>query len=369
MEPSNPELILSFTAPLVRLAHRKDQILDVCRRMIERAIQLAPKNSELHTELGYILFLKGDLTGCFESFKQGSSFDPHNVEALEGLIRWQIFSGHISEAEEQLVMFNELQSAMGSSAHIAYLNGSLTWKKTGDLKRTLNYLNSAIKAQIKLAKDTPLSLYYYRVVNPDFLLEVAGDYLDYCESGNNNQEDLTSYMQNVQDILDLVSRVVSGSNQALFMMAKVKLLLGDTHGAELRIAKSLQKSNANPSAHLLLAEIQLANNNFTSALSSLEMALSFDFEIRHNVNFHILKAKCLKKKGDLEEAVRVLVNTLSLPAVKEGINGNSFNLVLNNASKPRMKNTVPASSTQIASIYLEAIEANTSMKNNVNHLT
>jgi tetratricopeptide repeat protein 21B len=101
---------------------------------------------------------------------------------------------------------------------------------------------------------------------------------------------------------------------------------------------------------MLLAEIQISNECHSQALASLEMALSFDFEIRHNISFHLLKSVCLKKQGSIDEAISTLEIATNLTSVKDGISL----LLKKSSSKPSGKKT--ATPSEIASIYLELIE-------------
>lgn len=168
-------------------------------------------------------------------------------------------------------------------------------------------------------------------MNVDFLFTILNDYIQYCVVGKsqNEGEDITRKLQSLQEVLDTIIRVVPGSSEAFFYMAKTKFIQGDFAGAELRLNKCLAKNRSNSQvlltnlkAHMLLAEIHLAGDNYVQALSALEVALSFDFEIRHNISFHSLKAVCQKKQGALAEATSTLETALSISSVREGIVGN-----------------------------------------------
>lgn len=72
-------------------------------------------------------------------------------------------------------------------------------------------------------------------------------------------------------------------------------------------------------AYILQAEIFLAKEKYAVAMSSLDMALSHDFEVRNNVLFHLLKATCLMKLGNVEECVKDLQTAFQIKTVKEFI--------------------------------------------------
>jgi tetratricopeptide (TPR) repeat protein len=88
-------------------------------------------------------------------------------------------------------------------------------------------------------------------------------------------------LQPLQDALDTIIRFVPGSADCFFFMAKIKFLQGDFVGAELRLSKCININQSNSEAHILLSEIFIANKNYSKALSALDVALSFDFQIRY----------------------------------------------------------------------------------------
>ena len=50
-------------------------------------------------------------------------------------------------------------------------------------------------------------------------------------------------------------------------------------------------------AHLLLAQVQLHQGNFMNAQQSLEVGLSYNFEVREHPIYHLINAKVLKEQG------------------------------------------------------------------------
>nr|KAJ3420035.1 Tetratricopeptide repeat protein 21B [Polyrhizophydium stewartii] len=327
-EPRNHVLLYTTARPFVRLANKNPQVLDQCQRLVERAISLKSSTSDYHVELGYILFLQGTRAGsrsrARECYKAAATLDAHNVSALEGIIRCQIFSNEFDEAQEQLDIFNELQKSMGHRAEIAYLNAILSWKKHRDSMRRLQFLKEAVELQLQVVNSRPLSPEYYVSVNPTFLIEIVKDYMEHCISdGASDSQDvvLQPVLRIAQDLLEVICRIVPASTESLYFLAKAKLLLGDKMAAEIALSSCLKLNEANSKAHLLMAEIHMSSELFKPAIASLEMALSYDFEIRHRPLFHLLKARALKLQGSFDEALSVLKTAMTLPAVKDLVKG------------------------------------------------
>lgn len=262
------------------------------------------------------------------------------------MLRCQIDLGHYDAAEEQLAIFNQLSNTMGQSAQIAYLNSLLAWKKHGDSYKRLHYLKEAVGIQLQLVNSCNLSADYYVSIDPDFLLEIVKHYMDHCISdGNKDSVRLQPVIRIVQDLLEVICRIVPGSSESLYYLAKAKLLMGDTTGAELALASCIKHNESNSKvsrmrfngyvevvdnsfwlfqAYLLMAEIHMSNSLYKAALSSLETALGYNFDIRHQPEYHILKSRALKLNGLWEEALGVAKNALLLPAAKDMIKSNHF---------------------------------------------
>jgi hypothetical protein len=124
-------------------------------------------------------------------------------------------------------------------------------------------------------------------------------------------------------------------------------------------------------AHILAAQIHLANQYPKLAMQSLEMALSYNFEVRGIPLFHILKAKALKQQGQFEDALGILTAALNMPSVKDmstnKTSKTSKNLYLSLIveSKPtfqsKKSDTVPTMSER-ATLYIELADVQSKLK-------
>jgi tetratricopeptide (TPR) repeat protein len=143
------------------------------------------------------------------------------------------------------------------------------------------------------------------------------EYFDSLEKDERNLEDLKTY----QEFLDFLVRILPGSTETLFYMAKARLFFGDINGAELRLTKCLNQNQLYLDAHLLLCEVYLEGKSYTSALNALELSLSLDFSIRSMIKFHYLKGMCHKFLGNHSESVKSFKEGLGLPASKKYTEG------------------------------------------------
>jgi hypothetical protein len=99
----------------------------------------------------------GDLQKCKDAYEKATQIDPHDVAALEGIIRWLIYTEQYDTAQNHLEMFVELQRAVGASANIANLNSILALKKKGDLEGWLVNLKESLQIQLKSMQGQPIT--------------------------------------------------------------------------------------------------------------------------------------------------------------------------------------------------------------------
>jgi len=65
-------------------------------------------------------------------------------------------------------------------------------------------------------------------------------------------------------------------------------------------------------AHLLMAKISLSESNFRAALQSLEIGLSYNFELMESPVYHYVQACVQKEKGHHDDALKTLKQALKL---------------------------------------------------------
>ncbi len=185
LEPGNADILYEIARPFTRLANKNFKVLEECEKMVHESAQLS-NHPKYQLELGYIYFLMGlnrranlgELAKSKECYDRASSLDAHNVEAVEGSIRWLIYTDQLDEAQGQLEMFTELQRSVGLSAPIAHLNSILALKKHMNHELWLVNLKEALQVQLRTVQGKPITLQYYVHFNPEFILSIVRSYMD-----------------------------------------------------------------------------------------------------------------------------------------------------------------------------------------------
>jgi tetratricopeptide repeat protein 21B len=94
---------------------------------------------------------------------------------------------------------------------------------------------------------------------------------------------------------------------AQFLVAKAKYLSGDLKSAVSTLHHILDNlDSTSAESHLLMAQVQLQQGNYLNAQQSLEVGLSYNFEVREHPIYHLINAKVQKEQGDVKTAIKNL---------------------------------------------------------------
>ena len=151
------------------------RLLIRCSQLIEKAVELEPKNSAYRTELGHVRLLQDFISVAIESYRLAITLDDNNVEAMQGLIMGQLLNNETREAGQQLDFFNEM-GLSGSPGEIPYLNSLFDWKLNKDVSKRLEYIEKLYTDLQALSVSFAPSLQGYTIINPDLLLLASVNY-------------------------------------------------------------------------------------------------------------------------------------------------------------------------------------------------
>ncbi|XP_037095162.1 tetratricopeptide repeat protein 21B-like [Syngnathus acus] len=346
-EPQNPELALRMSLAFSRVCGRNETVLEQVFKMVEKAFDVTQENSELAAELGYLLVLQGKIKEATKWFKTAMTLDEMSLTALTGMIWCQLIEGSLEEAEKDLEFLMEIQQTSGKSGEILYLLALVAIKKHRPQEEITKLLKDAAETHFSTVQGLPLGVEYFQKLNPDFLLQIAKEYLALCPPKPPGQgQSSPPQLRHCAALLGKVVKIVPGLLQGLFLQAKVRYQTGDVDGAQSSLQHCLEQCPSHTDAHLLMAQIHLLRGNFTLCSQLLEVCLSHNFEIREHPLYLLIKAQAKKKMGELTEAIQILQTAMSLPGVGRA----------GSAAKSKTK-TIQLSSSDCASIFLELAEA------------
>nr|XP_006124853.1 tetratricopeptide repeat protein 21B isoform X4 [Pelodiscus sinensis] len=347
LEPHNPQLFCKMALAFSRTCGRNQLILQQTQILVERAFDLASHDSEIATELGYQMILQERVKDALKWYKTAMVLDETSVSALTGIIRCQITEGQLEDADQQLEFLNEIQQSIGKSGELSFLRALLAMKKHQKQEEVIHLLNDVLETHFSSLHGLPLGVQYFEKLNPDFLLEIVREYLNFCPTQPaNSGQPPSPLLKHCASVLETVVKTVPGLQHAVFLIGKVKYLSGDIEASRSILQHCLDQNPSYPDAHLLMAQVHLSQNNFKLCSQSLELCLSYNFEVREHPLYHLIKAQTQKKMGEISEAIKTLQMAMSLPGMRRS---GAF-------SKAKAKRNEIDASIRV-SVFLELVDA------------
>ncbi|XP_005393347.1 PREDICTED: tetratricopeptide repeat protein 21B [Chinchilla lanigera] len=317
MEPQNAQLFYKITKVFSRTCGRNELILQKVQTLLEKAFSLNPQSSEFAAEIGYQMILQGKIKEALTWYQTAMTLDNTSISALTGFIRCQLMDGQLQEADQQLEFLSEVQQSMEKSAELIYLNAVLAVKKNKRSEEVIHLLNDVLDTHFLHLEDLPLGIQYFEALNPDFLLEIVAEYLNFCPMMPASPgQPLAPFLVRCTWVLETVVRTVPGLLQAVFLIAKAKYLSGNIEAAFNNLQHCLDHNPSYADAHLLMAQVYLSQEKFKLCSQSLELCLSYNFNVREYPLYHLIKAQAQKKMGEVTEAIKTLHMAMNLPGMR-----------------------------------------------------
>jgi tetratricopeptide repeat protein 21B len=193
-------------------------------------------------------------------------------------------NGQSTQVSQQIEFLTEIQGTTNKSPLLLYLTAKMLNDKP---KEAIASLIEACEIHFKNLKTMSFGAEYLRIFDPDFLLQLCKELLQYCPiqqsitmKSNMPRESLHISLKNSLNILEAVVKALPGSCEALFNLARVQFLSGEVAASALSLQKILQEIDPTfTPAHLLIAQIHIQQNNHQRASQSLEICLSHDFKV------------------------------------------------------------------------------------------
>lgn len=309
VEGNNSDLYMHMAQTFSRVCGRNEEILNCTMMLAEKAAQLTPSNAEHMTEIGYQLILQGQHKNATKYFRSATKLDDSSIGSLCGLTLCQMAeSGASEQVIQQIEFLNEVQGSTKNSL-LLYMSSKI---HGNDVDRAIALLVQACEVQFKNLQTLPFGSEYLRHFDPDFLLQVTHELLQYSPIQSTvtvcqiiSKESLHISLKHSLNILEAIVKACPGLVQAVYQLAKVKYLCGEISASALTLQKILQDLDPTyTNAHLLIAQIHIQQEHFQRASQSLEMCLSHNFQVRDNPMYHLLNGIIKKSQQQYEDALK-----------------------------------------------------------------
>ncbi|XP_012929373.1 tetratricopeptide repeat protein 21A isoform X3 [Heterocephalus glaber] len=316
-EPQNPSLQLKKILVISRLCGRHRAILRLVSSFMERIFLAMPSCAQVATELGYLFILQNQEKEAALWYSEAMKLGENSVAALTGTIWCHILKDELEEAEHQLEFLKEVQQSLGRSEVLVFLQALLASKKHKGEQEVTALLQEVVELHFSHLQGLPLSPEYLEKLDPPFLVCIAKEYLQFCPKQPRAPGQLVSpLLKQAAVILSPVVRAAPALPDPLYVMGQVKYLSGELENAQSTIQRCLELDPTSADAHLLLAQIYLAQGNFAMCSHCLELGVSHNFQVRDHPLYHFIKARALSKSGDYQEAIKTLKMIMKLPTLK-----------------------------------------------------
>ncbi|XP_034340008.1 tetratricopeptide repeat protein 21A isoform X1 [Arvicanthis niloticus] len=343
-EPHNPNLHLKKILAVGRLCGRHQVVHRLVSGFLERIFMAKPSFALVATELGYLFILQQQVKEACLWYKEAMKLEENRLAALAGSIWCQILQGQLEEAAHQLEFLKEVQQSLGKSEVLVFLQALVASKKQKLEQETTALLKEAVELHFSNMQGLALSPEYFEKLDPLFLVCIAKEYLHFCPKQPRSPGQLVSpLLKQVAMILSPVVKVAPAMMEPLYVTAQVKFLSGELENALSTLQRCLELDPTFVDAHLLMAQIHLAQGNFAMCSHCLELGVSHNFQVRDHPLYHFIKARALNKTGDYAEAIKTLKMIIKVPTSK--------------AEEGRKSRSPSVRPSERASILLELVEA------------
>ncbi|KTG02426.1 hypothetical protein cypCar_00013634 [Cyprinus carpio] len=154
-----------------------------------------------------------------------------------------------------------------SERELLYLRALLAVKKRRSPDEATSLLHDTVDTHFSTLQGLPLSVGNFEKLNPDFLLEIAKEYLELSPAkAPAPDQPPAPQLQHCTSVLDTAVKVVPGLLQAVFLMSRFQS--GDIEAAQSSLQHCLDQNPAHADAHLLMAQIHLMQGNLWNSASA-----------------------------------------------------------------------------------------------------
>ncbi|GAB0090491.1 Tetratricopeptide repeat [Sergentomyia squamirostris] len=320
VEPSNSELYFQIGQLFSRVCGRNSMILEETIKFVEKANQLSPGNAAFLTEYGYHCYMAGKLKEATKQFKSATKVDDSAILALCGLTLCQLAeSGPSEQVSQQIEFLTEIQGP-SKLPLLFWMSSKLIHDNA---EKAIALMVEACEIQFKNLRTLSFGSEYLRRFDPDFLLDVARDLLQFSPiqlsvsmGSPSSREGLHISLKHSLNILEVIVKACPGLIQGVFLLAKVQFLCGEIHTSTNTLQHILTDIDPTYSeAHLLSAQINIQQKQFQRAAQNLEICLSHNFKVRGNPMYHLFNGIIQKNDNQYDEALKSFISAMSLIGV------------------------------------------------------
>ncbi|XP_011499616.1 PREDICTED: tetratricopeptide repeat protein 21B-like [Ceratosolen solmsi marchali] len=342
-ESKNINLFIDNIKLFSRIAVKNESIISELFKFVDKMQQQNPGNAALMVQLGNMCILMDKYQEAENWYRGTVRLDESSYDGLMGLARCQLqdVSCEVENlAKQQLEFLTELHSSSHPSSKLLFMFAKLYRNNS---QKALEHLDKAALALIENCSCYCYGYEYLNKLNTDLCMDIVQEYLHHSPNSNvlkSSEIEKSSCIR----LLEIVIEANPGLGAALLLMGRIKMQFGDLNGAVVVLKKLLDSvDRTNAAGHLLMARILVKQGHYESASQTLEVGLSYNFQVRDDPVYHMIIGTVAKESGDLEGAIKNLNKAMSLAGLSP--------------NQETMEPVINITVSDKATLYLELISA------------
>ncbi|VBB28350.1 unnamed protein product [Acanthocheilonema viteae] len=334
-EPKNYQLHHKIAQLIIRITAFDHPAAKFARKLLERAVSVT-KNQDYLCEQVRLLLQSGDFkaaeTIAFEALKDSVT---HSVAQCF------IAKGHIDDAITQMEFIKATHPNICQTSVYIYQMAILDKEQHKPFEQFLQKMQNAVNVHLSALQSTVFGVDYLMLLDPNLLIDMALELYEFAPLTPENSANVV--LKEIDRILTLVRNHCPALWIAVYLLAKAKYLSTDFAEAERLLSDCIDKSDAPPEAHLLMAQIHLHKNNYDETGKCLDIGLSNNFKVREHPLYYLIRAKLQKNSQQIDASIQTLQKAIKLPLFK--------------ASQSKKRQNLEVVDADRIAIYLELMDS------------
>uniref|UniRef100_A0A1I8EC19 TPR_REGION domain-containing protein n=1 Tax=Wuchereria bancrofti TaxID=6293 RepID=A0A1I8EC19_WUCBA len=315
-ESKNYQLHHKIAQLIIRITTFDHPAAKFARKLLDRVISMT-KNQDCLYEQMRLLLQGGDFKAAeaitFEALKDDVTTS--NELILIGIAQCFIAKGHINDAITQMEFVKVTHPNICQTSLYMYVMAVLDKEQHKPFEQFLQKIQNAIDLHLSMLQSVVFGPEYLTLLDPNLLIDIALQLYEFAPLTPTNSTNVV--LKEIDRVLTLVQNHCPALLIATYLLAKAKYLLMDFTEAKRLLESCIDRNDAPPEAHLLMAQIHFHRNNYEEAGKCLDIGLSNNFKVREHPLYHLIRAKLQKNSKQIAASIQTLQKAIELPSFKD----------------------------------------------------
>ncbi|CAI5445648.1 unnamed protein product [Caenorhabditis angaria] len=318
-ESQNHKIYSKIAILLASMSAKDRTILISAKSLISKSLQISRRPEYLAVALRIATHL-AEHREVLSISKELTTTDCEDSYAILSNLLGLLMTNRLKDAKAQFEILLAAHPKLEQSVIYHIISAIITKNTTNNFESIRQNIDQALENHRKqISEFHPFSLEYFQNFESDILFTLLEQIFDFAPLIPIKNPD--EVLKISDKILTLLSDNLGALSHLTYQLGKCKYLGSNYSGAEQMVKISLEKNETLTDAYILKSQIILdRGGKIQDAELALNTGMNFNFSLRETSLYHLIKAKTLKRKGENEEAVKVLRAALKLPKKEASLN-------------------------------------------------